>query len=557
MNISGPISYSKLFVELNGENKVVHMFGDVHFPESKCKKEDITLTELVDQTILNHPQKRIDIYTEVGMGKIESVKEEFSQEFIQPRHYIEDFIYHYAQYGCWNHPRRENCQSKFPNAQFHFADYRLSLYLLVEEQMKKVPFDFQSIPLDEIPEQYEKQMINLIRHFILKREKVRSINKGAVALAEALRVNLSGSPFCKNQSVGPLNLSEAPFCKNQSVGAVALAEALKVKGVHTEFDIRRKKSDTEKQFHLYDWIVALLKRRLLRILPFLQIVKDMKITREYHYVLRLLQTPMKNIFSFLTELVLERLPPSETQNELYLTLKQKYPNEFRDGINHKTTYYMFELEKRIDRSIESVKKCLKKGFDYYFNHLLVKLTPEYERFISLSFMEQEKDSFAVVRRVCGIMDLYFIIRICKPEQKNIICYFGDNHVKKIKVFLKFIGANVIEEYKYPIEQNSMHRQDHRHDEKSESGMRLLVHFHPTVVESDKQCVQIPFPGSDPTQLFLSFEKNSQLYEIEELETENIREIQTSYKLGKKNGKSKKNVKSKRKLNKKSKRKSKK
>ena len=118
IHIQGPCFYSYINVLNEDYKQYIHNFGDIHARYDTCKKEELSFSDLIKNTILQKQSSlKIDIFLELFPSKF----------FLRKDNYMGDFFNIFKNCiildidGDVIH-RPESCE--YPNAQFHLCDIR-------------------------------------------------------------------------------------------------------------------------------------------------------------------------------------------------------------------------------------------------------------------------------------------------------------------------------------------------------------------------------------------------------------------------------------------------
>ena len=120
--VSGPTRYDKIIYQ----DKVIHNIGDSHRYYDSCADEKtITVEELLDATIIHHPDEIIDIFFEYGSQDVLQTEEEYGPI----NSYISQLFHHYNlcfvnKNGKTGVHRTKECDEKYPKVRFHLIDFR-------------------------------------------------------------------------------------------------------------------------------------------------------------------------------------------------------------------------------------------------------------------------------------------------------------------------------------------------------------------------------------------------------------------------------------------------
>jgi hypothetical protein len=430
-HITGPVSYQKIV--LTNLNKIIHLFGDRHYRKEECKNDSYLLEHVTEKTI-DTTTEDIDVFYEIGYGYLlmdefllrKSLRFELKYLKTLGRTHP-DYVYLYKRYNkkkittelpnssyfdsfinyflnkadCFMKPRRPTCNQRYPNARFHNIDFRTTLQAECNDLLNVITFQ------------------------------------------NGLFGNVLITGFKSDSDVDSDEKELIPRKKTLIEQLVVLSGILK----NVEMASYYKE--------LAQWLNQMILLRIKRYSEEKRRVPTYKFPEEaYNSAIGYGE------HSFLEDLAAVILEP-ESDSELPYYVKKLYKSILK--IRNQTI--QFFLKKLVDDTIISVQTKYRGKLNVSQDFLKTLLKNEVN-FAEKESIKKEYEELVqtLINVTSPIIELYTIIRLMKPNYKNIIMYVGDLHTENMVSML---------------------------DSLSQLNSLFHIRMSPLYTNNERQCIAIP------------------------------------------------------------------
>jgi len=422
--VTGPVAYQKIVIR-SYNDKVIHLFGDIHSYHTECIQQDTDIVSLIHDTLRFTKDTVIDVFVEQVNGgyfselEIQKQIDERGKVIRMSDGYLQETIDFLGyEYNAFITPIQEYSRLSFPH-RFHNVDFRMYPYHQIKMALTSV-FGFDESELYE--EIYENNFTQ---------EDLEDEGFTIEEITELL------SPEEHKSNFKYLSRDEEKFeGKWYQFNYIKYTQTEiieKVMELITECIDSNKNPFSDMKIQFFIWMDYFLKKYLFSQHPYINHITFFPLKEQF-------EVELLNSLITIEEIVDQDGQRSfyvENNQQITYRMKQTIQTRFPQVVLPKTfSYIKLRLYKSIEGSYISqpIQMKLKEKVDHVWTRM-VQLRRDKKFFIR---------TYEVIPIIAELMNLYVVIRLCKPYIRNLICYTGVAHLEPISDMLRDIYGSSYE-----------------------------------------------------------------------------------------------------------------